>query len=353
MDTQITANAFDLSLDVNGSLNISIVAERMVLWISVSADLVPSAVITVEPFRISISGIEGFAQFFYTTGADVWGSKIGELNFKLDESNEAFRLPTLSRGGVIQMARIAERVIVFSTHGIDSIRPGGNIESSLYWGREHISNHGLLSAWAFTDTVKDEVWFLDTRRRLICLNSNGFQDINCSMWFTEYDYVLTWDHQWNLLYISGKKEGFVYDPATGSLGRGINGITGITPNNVVVGHDELKPQEFEVTTNWYDLGTRSYKTIRSVEFSINTSQWMEAALDFRHENANEFKTTPWKRVNPSGIAFIPCYGIEFRIKLRSRVVQELHLDNIRTIGTIHGYDFLNAVGWAPNANTGA
>jgi len=329
-DTNLTAAPFQIGLNLSGGL------------------LVGSSTINAmnAPFVFKLT-LDATLTQFYTTGADIWGSRIGELLWKLEESNEAFRRPTLSRGGVLQMTRIGERVVVFSSGGIDAMAP-----VDLYWRYEHLSDHGLLSSWAFTEGKKDECWFIDTRRHLMRLTPEGPRDLNCSMWFTEPDYVLSWDHEWNLLYISGRNDGFVYSPAENSLGRGMAGITGAVPGGLIVGHGTLQPNPFEIHTNWYDFGTRTYKTIRSVEFSVDTAKFLEASLDFRDANGKEFKSFPWTRVNPSGVAYMQCYGLEFRFKLRSNIPQQIHLDNIRVMGTIHGYDFLNAIGWAPNANPG-
>ena len=340
---ELTADVGAVDVDLSKTFTASPFFIRLSIGVS---QLVESVVIDVRNaplvFRLNFSGV---ISQFHLTGAEIWGSRIGSLQWKLDERNEAFRRPTLSRGSVLQMAKIGARVIIFSEYGIDYTEP-----SERYWKYEHVGDYGLLSSWAFTHAAKDEVWFLDSRKHLIRLNADGFHDFDCSMWFTENNYVMSWDHKWSLLYISGENEGFVYNPTDDSFGRGINGITGISADNAVVGHGSLEPGNFELCTNAYDLGSRSAKTIRSVEFSIHVHGRLEAAIDFRYRNDMDWRTTPWKRVNPSGVAYIPCYGLEFRFRLRSNSFQNIHLDQIRVMGTIHGYDFLNAIGWAPNSN---
>jgi len=338
-----------LSLDAEFIANGTFISRPFFARITLSAsEPVASAVISVHsaPLIIRLS-LSAEARQVYATSAEIWGSRIGALKWALAEDNEAFRRPTLSRGSVLQIIKIGKRAVIFSDSGIDYTEP-----VDLYWRYEHVSDHGLLSAWAITKTDESEAWFLDSRKRLIRLNVEGFHDCGCAHWFNEPDYVLSWDATYGLIYISGRNEGFVYSPANRSLGTGLAGITGVSPDGLVVGHGDMIPGGFNICTSAYDLGSRSFKTVRSVEFSIHTSQFLEAAIDFKYRNDMDWRTTPWKRVNPSGVAYIPCYGLEFRFRLRSNTAQRVHLDQIRVIGTIHGYDFLNAIGWAPNANNG-
>lgn len=346
MDTEIEAGQIEFTFELEGELLSKIfIFPPIQFQIDIDLDDASgSGVISAAPIILALS-LTGSPSVFYTTGADIWGSKIGVLTFKLDESNEAFRRPTQSRGGVIKMVKLGARVIVFSTSGIDVILP-----ADLYWKYEHVSDYGALSSWSVCD-ADGTCWFIDSRKHLVEINDQGFRDHDCHSYFIEDVYALSWDPQWNLLYISGRNDGYVYSPANDSLGKGYAQLTGITPNYVAVGQNELRPEPFEIQTNWYDFGSRAYKTIRSIEFSTATNHYLEAAVDFRHHNDMQPRSTPWKRVTPSGIAYIPCYGTEFRFRLRSNITQQIHLDNIRVIGTIHGYDFLNAIGWAPNANS--
>jgi len=343
---------FDLALSANrGAESTILTAEPLRLRISLKqARPAVSGVITVSPISLRFFIQRGqISQYNPTdTNIEIWGSKPGQLSFALDDSNESFRRPSGSRGGVLFMGKVGRRLIVWSAYGIDAMQAEGVV-----WGLEHLSNHGLLSSWAVTEAEEGEYWFLDTRKKLIQLTSEGFRDHGCAMWFDEPGYVLTYDPLYKIIYISSASKGFAYDTENRSLGIGIPGITGITNNRVIVGQGELKPSLFNICTNAYDFGTRAYKTLRSVEFSADVKHFLEAAIDFRHTNDMDWKTTPWKRVNPTGIAYIPCYGLEFRFRLRSNVAQAVHLDNIRVMGTIHGYDFLNAIGWAPNSGQGA
>jgi len=331
MNTEIEVSPLYLSLDLD---------ENAVAQASV--------VIEVRPLVMHLE-IAALAQTQDPGSSDIWGSRIASLAFTLAEDNEAFRRPTLARGQVLRMVKLGTRCLIFSSDGIDSMQPGGR-EVEIYWNYEHLSDIGLLSSWALTMAGENECWFLDSRKHLIQVGDRGFIDHECSQWFTEGNYVLSYDAEFKLIYISGQNEGWAFDIQNRSLGGGLRRITGLTTDKLSIGQEVLTPGLFEITTNWYDFGSRAYKSIRSVEFSVDTIEYLEAALDFRYRNVDTFKTTPWKRVNPSGIAYVPCYGLEFRVKLRSNVPQHVHLDNIRVMGTLHGYDFLNAVGWAPNAN---
>ena len=286
------------------------------------------------------------------TSDQVWFSVPGEMNFSLDERNMSGRRSAGAHCDCLWMEKLGQKVIVFSSHGTDALYP-----ADVGWGLEHLTDYGLFSQWAITRADEGTLWFIDSRRHLMEMNADGLRDHGCEMWFDVKEWVLSWDPRHKLLYICNGAEGFVYNPDEESLARGVAGISGITSSNLVVGNaGTVAPGAINVTTNWYDFGSRAYKTIQRVEYSMaveNARNCLQGAIDFRTDNESAWRTTPWKRICPSGILWTPCYGVEFRIRARSRgaLTQQGHLDNIRVIGTIHGYDFLNAIGWAPNANS--
>jgi hypothetical protein len=66
-------------------------------------------------------------------------------------------------------------------------------------------------------------------------------------------------------------------------------------------------------------------------------------IDTRLKNNENWTTTPWKIVNPDGTCWLPCYGVEFRFRLKSLIYEQFKLDYIRITGSLHGFDTLNSV----------
>ena len=283
-------------------------------------------------------------------GKRIQASKIGELQFALDEQNMQFTRPVDFSGTILRMCKLGRTLYIFGTDGIDAMRP-----TETGWSYSAVASNGLLSTWSLVE-AEGKIWFIDSRCHLVMIDEeNGFTDVGYQMYFSNEPIVLSWDPKFKLLYISGHGRGYAYNPVTESLGTSYEQLTAVTHDRIITFAEYADVKPFEIHTNWYDFGARGYKTLHRIEFSIavdNAEEWsMSAALDFRVHNNKQPRSTPWKRVNPDGIAWLACYGLEFKIKLRSEIPQQrLHLDNIRVIGTIHGYNFLNAIGWAPNAN---
>jgi len=91
------------------------------------------------------------------------------------------------------------------------------------------------------------------------------------------------------------------------------------------------------------MGTRKEKNIYQMEISTETPEEMEVAINYRTRNDKDFTITPWMQVTPRGIAYLPCYGIEFQFKFRLTNYDTINLDQFKINGQIHGFSFLDTI----------
>ena len=154
--------------------------------------------------------------------------------------------------------------------------------------------------------------------------------------------VLSWDSLNRLLYICDGTSGYVYSQDSSSLGSGPANITGIGLRNneaYIVSPSTIENPIFEICTDIYDMGSRKNKTITTIELGTDVIGDLWVTLDYRKNKAEEFKTLTWHRVSPNGVTNIPCFGVEFRIRVKRTTYAYFELDYIRVNGIVHDYAF--------------
>lgn len=270
----------------------------------------------------------------------IWWSQIGHLDFSLDHTNEAGRAPMFFNGNVYNIMKLKNFAIVYGSEGIAKMFPSG-----VYWGHEPISNVGVKSRLASCGT-EDVHWFIDTEGVLWeysgQLKRLGYEEFlsnlnDISMNYYEHD---------NIIYICDGSTGYVYSIADDSLGKGPNNISGIinyANTQYVVSPGYVVIPTFELCTDIYDMGTRKAKTIFNLEIGVDADVKLQASIDFRVNHKDIFKSLPWFPVTHEGKAYINCYGIEFRFKLRALSYEEFDLDYFKVNGVIHGFSFLDTI----------
>jgi hypothetical protein len=269
-----------------------------------------------------------------------------EFRFRIKAaSNEYFNLDYINIKGGINF--IGERPLDFERiYRIKILNGGivvyGNNGVAVMAGRESIKELHRLSPKSRSSIAGSESihFFIDTENQLWSL-SDGLSLLDYSEYLSTMDaQVLSFDAETNLLYICDGKIGYVYSPRDGSLGEGPVNITGVGSQygaHYVSAPATISVPTFEICTDIYDLGTRKAKTIRSVELGTDLTATLTVAVDYRRDKASAFLTTPWRTVNAKGVAYITCFGNEFRIRAKSSAYEYLELDYITLNGAIHDY----------------
>ena len=261
-------------------------------------------------------------------------SKIGELDFTIDESNLAGERPLDWKGCIWHIAKLGDKVVAYGENGVTILKPSG-----VHFGMDTIYRIGLKNKGAFVGS-ESEHFFVDNLGQLYRL-TDKFEKLDYSEFLsTMGTIILSLDIEKRLVYICDGTNGYVYGIDSKSFGKGPANITGFGAQSngiYVVSYNPIVTPKFEICTDIYDFGTRNAKTIREVEVGTNVSQFLYASIDYRNSYKDEFKQIGWFLVNPDGRAFPKCYGSEFRFRLKSSIYEYLELDYIKVKGHIHAW----------------
>jgi len=268
-------------------------------------------------------------------------SKIGSLNFTIDESNIAGERPLDWKGCVYKLLKLDKAVIAYGSNGVTVLTPSG-----ISYGMQTIHRLGVVArtAIAGTDT---EHYFIDTEDMLYKLSTEGLKKLDYSEYLTLMtNPVLSLDPETGLLYICDGEIGFVYSTKSDSFGSGPINVAGVGSQSgtlYLTAPDTIDIPKFDICTDIYDLGIRKPKTIHWIELGTDLTYKLQVMVESRISNKGSFIQSNWALVNPSGIAYIPCYGVEFKFHVRSYVYEYLELDYIKVTGSIHGFSYLDSL----------
>lgn len=305
---------------------------------SISGSYVDSIVLgDTLAFDFAISGT-----FITEQAKNSWvkWSKIGSLDFTIDHSNSAGERPMEWNGLVYDIIKLDKTVVVYGAGGISMMRPVGNTFE--YRNLLKIGTKGK-GAQIGTESMH---WFIDLEGNFWSL-SDKLRRLGYSEFFAGMAApYLSLNEPDELIYISDGTKGYVYSYADDSLSKGPVNITGYGYKNgtsYIVSPATITIPTIEFTTGIYDLGSRKEKTIFNLEISTDVSQTMQAAVNYRLNHKGSFVQSPWVTFNPSGIAYIPCYGREFQFKFKMATWADFSLDQLKINGVIHGFSFLDTV----------
>jgi len=328
---RIYASPIDIVVSVHGeTLNIVHFADPINIAVSVHGNYAQDVFIGNARIDIIVSLIHIAAVVEAPSRANwVKWSKIGRLDFTIDESIEAGERPLDWKG------------FVYGQNGVSILNPSG-----VHYGMRTIYRIGVICKPAVAGT-DDEHYFIDQKSRLLRLTGEGLQMLDYSEYISQLSCPkLSLDPEFGLLYICDGTKGYVYSTKDRSLGLGPANVTDInsqTGDLYVVSPAEIEIPKFDITTDIYDLGTRKPKTIKWIEIGTDLTGKLEAMIESRIYNDAGFNQSKWALVNPNGIAYITCYGVEFKFNIRSYIYEYLELDYINVTGVIHGFSYLESV----------
>ena len=284
------------------------------------------------------------SDFYYEMDKISWvkWSDIGHLNFDVTQSNQAGERPMEWTGLIYDILKFNDGVIVYGVNGIAEMKPVKNT-----WSYRTVYSIGTKGRDSQVSNKTNTIhWFVDVLGQLWEI-SNSITKLDYSEFLSILiNPVMSINEQDNLIYLCDGTNGYVYNYADKSLSKGYPNITGYGYKNAtvyVVSPAAIVVPDIAFTTNTYDMGTRKEKNIYQMEISTETPEEMEVAINYRTRNDEDFTITPWIQFTPRGIAYLPCYGIEFQFKFRLANYDILDLDQFKINGQIHGFSFLDVV----------
>ena len=299
--------------------------------------------ITTSPIEITLT-VKAVEDFTFITVSSwhnwIWWSKIGELDFSLDATNEAGSMPMGFNGNIYNILKLGRVAVVYGAEGIAQMSP-----SNEFWGFEPVFNLGTKSALSSCGNEKSH-WFIDTTG-VMWSYSGQLTRIGFEEFFSEMGTIsMNLFESEQLIYICDDSIGYVYSIKDNSLGEGPDNISGAmmySGSPYVVAPDYIQIPLFELCTDIYDMGTRKEKTVFGIEVGVDADVSLQASCDFRTAHMDIFKSLPWFNVTQRGQAFFNCYGVEFRFRLRALNYEEFDLDYLKVNGVIHGFSFLDTI----------
>lgn len=287
-----------------------------------------------EPSRVKI---RSFADIYVDANKRNWvkWSNIGSLDFTIGKDNIAGERPLDWKGLVYAVKKLSEKMVAYGENGVSFLVPANNA-----YGLNTIYKIGLKgkNAVGGNDTIH---FFIDKIGQLWKLDQ-ALERLDYSEYLSTMSssLVMTYDELNSLLYICDGELGYVYNPRLGSLGRCQSNITGIASQGgilYVAASESIVTPSFMFCTDIYDLGTRTLKTVHSLEIGIGTDLQapIYAAIDYK-KNINElFAVTPWVNFQNRGLVIIPAFGREFRFRIKTDSYEWFTLDYLKINGIIH------------------
>ena len=259
-------------------------------------------------------------------------SNIGNLDFTIDKTNVAGERPLDWKGWIYSVRKLGNRVVAYGENGVSVLAP-----AQKHYSLNTVYRIGLKGKNAVSGDESVH-YFVDNLGQLWRF-SEGLEKLDYSEYLSGMlsKLVLSWDAANNLLYICDGIRGYVFSQDSGSLGTGPVNITGINSQGgilYVVSPATITVPIFEICSDIMDLGTRRGKRIHSLEIGVDLAGSLQAAIDYRLDKAAEFVTTPWQVVDRRGFVYLPCYGKEFRIRIKMDSYEYAELDYITVNGEV-------------------
>jgi len=295
----------------------------------------PSVTVRVIPFSIGSPLIGG--RWVASPSRINWvrWSAIGVLDFTITRSNVAGERPLNWKGNVWALKWLGDKIVAYGENGVSFLIP-----VDVKYGLRPIYPMGLRGKQAVVD-IGEAHYFIDSSGQL-CKLDPSLKVIGYSEYLRELTstVVMSWDLQDRLIFICDGLRGFVFDPETSSLCRGPVNVSGIGYQNgqrYVVGPEVISTPNLEFITDIYDFGSRFGKHITSVEVGVDTFGYaidIEVAVEYRLDKSADFIRTSWVPLDSRGIAFISCFGYEFRFHLRASDAAQFHIDYLIIKGQV-------------------
>ncbi len=260
-------------------------------------------------------------------------SNIGSLDFTIGKDNVAGERPLDWKGDVYAIKKLGTKAVAYGENGVSFLIPAGTT-----YGLNTIYRVGLKSKNAVAgDDTKH--FFIDKAGQLWKVGE-ALEKLDYSEYLSPMNnnLVMSYDNLNNLVYICDGSIGYVYNPATLSLGRCQPNITGIGSQGgllYVTSPSVIVADPFEICTDIYDLGSRNSKTVHSLEFGIDLTTTLQAAIDYRRDKDASFFQTPWYNVSKSGNVFITAFGREFKFRAKTLTYEWFSIDYLKISGVTH------------------
>lgn len=275
-------------------------------------------------------------------------SKIGQVSFTLDRTNDAGQMPMPWQGEVYQVKPIyhhnTQYVVVYGKGGIELLH--GVNEPMATFARRHVSLSGLLSRYLVTG-AKNVHYYVDNRGDLneLQVGAYGVPEIK-NLGYREYllqlgsNAIMLYDVVPRRVYFADGVKGFMYCAEFG-LGDGPANLTACTKMGASVVYAApltLTNPSMQLCTDVIDFGTRNLKTLIKVSLATYNQVKMQFQVDYRQDVQQPWRSTSWQDLNVRGEGSCFVAAQDFRVRCKGLTQQYFQIEDLQMLVNINDRD---------------
>lgn len=256
-------------------------------------------------------------------------SKIGDVTFVQDDSNESGYRPLPWPGWAYRVLQLDKNAVVYGNNGVALFYPV--TQPAPTFGMRELLEIGIKGKNAVCGDRKRH-YCIDTKGCLWEISEQGVRMLGYEEFLEPLvNPVMFFDSENDKVFINDATTGYVL--TTSGLGGGIPNLSGIIWVNGVpiVGSPAVltEPEPLTFCTDILDFGTREQKTIEFLQVGVDGTTPMKVAVDYRYNKSEAFRTTAYKLLNKEGVAFIRAAGVEFRLRFKMDEYEYVEVDYVK------------------------
>lgn len=257
---------------------------------------------------------------------------LDDLLSKEDRTNTAGFMPMNFRGDVYRVKKLGDKIMVYGSTGISAIKPGSvrPYKTMAQFGREDIFNFGIAGKGCVGGDDKIHI-FLDNYGYLHAFDQAGkHTKLGYNLFMNNFvdDIVITHDSLHNDFYISDGSTCYMLRAGAGmsQLYQCPSGI--VRQGSVLYGvsYDNSDTSAY-ITTNGFDMLTRSIKTMQTVEASM-TGTVLQGAVDYKFLPNDTWTRGMVKNMSRHGTFMPMISGVDFRIHIKASTYADFSVDTL-------------------------
>lgn len=250
----------------------------------------------------------------------VW-SKIGNIDFTLDQENDAGYRRCPYGGEVLNVRRLDNFVVGYSSKGITFIHTAN--EPAATMGFKEMHDIGIINQGAVNGNYSKHI-FVGEDYNLYEVTPKGVNELGYKSYIESLageDIIVCYDSANKDFYIGNSGKTFLLSP-TGmsevnqhpSAVWRMGGETCMVP-------DAVDADEPYICTERFDMNYGGQKTISSIESDVSIVNDPEAGVDYTYD-MNVWYSGYYKPMNYQGVSAINVSGNQFRFRLRFGTIYE-------------------------------
>lgn len=243
---------------------------------------------------------------------------LDQLLSRTDRSNTSGYMPMHFSGSVYRVKKLGENIVAYGTNGIGAIVPGSKpYKTMTAFGRKDLFNFGIAGKGCVGGNDKFHM-FIDNYGYIHMMDKDlKHSVIGYAPYIANFadDIVILFDELKNDFYISDGSICYLFSAGMSQIFQCPSGI--VRQGSVLYGvtYDNSDVSAY-ITTNSFDIHTRSIKTVQTVEAGI-TGVTPQGAVDYRYKHSEAFTRGMLKNISRHGVFTPMISGVDLRVHISS------------------------------------